>query len=1841
MKHFFKKYSLFAIILFSLFSCNEKKTTSDVTQFKNTIDWFTDKDISIKSDIEVRVKNKIPLKDLNQEQMNALFTISPKIEGKVEQIAGTTFRFIPKERLKFNTEYHVQFDLKGVSVGAPDQDVFKFVVKTKPLQMSVSKYPLESISKDYQRAKFTVYLNDVFKSEQLNSIIKLNSESGKLKCLQKEGLEFESFTFIIDSLERQENNHLISLEWKETEFGSKAEGKLEWVISGKNTFQILDVKIIQEPSQIVKVHFSDPVLKNQNLEGLVQLGDLNNLQYKIDQNVLNIYPKNRIETALVLKIDSKLKNADRYQLKNSYINELMFKPLMPNIELLSNGTILPNSDGLFLNIETTSLYAVNVEVTKIFEDNILQFLQYNSISGNSGLNYVGKSVVRKSVKLFDKSSNSAKGKSIHAIDLANIIRVDPNTIYRVQFSFNPNHVVTSCKKENNEENTPIKPVEIEFNEKGLGEFSEYPISYRNQRHNNRNNACSEAFYYYNSSKRRKYTNVLASNIGLTVKKDDDGTLHFIAVNMITNNVLPSTNIKVYSFQQQELGQTQTNSKGFAKLKLKNNDGYFAIASHGKDKVYLRIPDGSALSMSKFDVSGMRLKNGLKGFVYLERGVRRPGDDIPVTMVLEDNNDHKKMGDHPVTFELYNPEQKLVYKNKEGDHLNGVYSTVFHTSSEAKTGNWQVKVKVGGAVFSKTVKIETVKPNRLKINTDLGDQKIILKKDDVNGSLKVNWLHGAVASNLKADVRMKLKPAKTEFKNYKSYDFGNVARNFVENEQTIFEGELDEDGLADFSINPSFNNAVSGFVRGQFLTKVYEKGGDFSTNVESKLLSPYEAYVGIKFPKAENRYDIYYTDKSNLVKFISLNENGKPIKNKKLHLRVYKVSWRWWWHSGRDDLSNYINSSYYEPIVSTSVKTNAKGEASYDISLPRNSWGRYLVYIEDEETGHAAGKTMHIDWPDWQGRSSSGNASEATMLAFSTDKMSYEVGETAVVTIPSSEEGRALISIENGHKVLEKIWVETQKGETVYRLPISKEMTPNVYLNIMHLQSHAQTKNDIPIRTYGVRSIEVVDPNTQLHPEISMPEKLRPETEFEIKISEKNGAPMTYTIQIVDEGLLDLTKYKTPNPWYSFYSKEALGVKTWDVYNSVIGAYGGTVDQILAIGGDQSVEGTGGKKANRFKPVALHLGPFELKSGTNKVHKVKLPSYFGSVKTMVVASNTATKAYGSAFKQTPVKKPVMLLASAPRSLVVSETFKVPVTVFAMEDHIKSVQVSISGNEFLSIVGDKTKTIKFSKPGEQIVMFDVNVLDKEGIGTLDIKAKSGSEMAKTNIEFNVLNPNPYSTKVERFVLDKNTKQKNIKFESFGVENSRSVKVEFSNFQPFDYSKRLENLIGFPYGCLEQTTSKAFPQLYIGEIVDLNKDDKKRVEYFVNSAINKLSGFQRYNGGLSYWPYSSYYESWAEVYAAHFLIEAESYGYSLPGTLKTNLLNHFKQKSNVWSESNSYSALTQAYRLYVLAKANEPELSAMNRLREQKNISNQAKYRLAHAYILVGQKQIAEEILKTIHSTENKRRYYDSFSSDIRDAAMEMETELALGHNTKVKTLSNEIRDGLNNTNYWMSTQTIGFGLRVMCIYAKSMRADKLTFDYELNQNGKKDVSTGKSMYSFGSALAKGKQKLNINNHSGKPLYVNLITKGKYPIGQDEEIVRGLTVSVTYKDLDGNWMKIDSLKQGTNFIAEVSVRNGGNDRVKNVALSHFLPSGWEIINTRFTGYGMPENSKNDFTDIRDTRVDYFFSMNEGEVKTFKVVLNASYLGRFYIPGIQSEAMYDNDYFVRKTGSWVNVLP
>ncbi|RXQ97605.1 hypothetical protein EO244_01610 [Ancylomarina salipaludis] len=1832
-----------AISVFFLLGKEEKMPTHVKINpgFSEYVDSYTSGIISSESKIKIRlsgqfkqdVESGVPVK-------NNVFSFEPEIKGKITWLDNRTLIFNPEESLKSGQRYKGTFHL-GKLIDVP-KEFAEFPIQIQIIKQAVriskiSFSPYKPTELKYNALKGELATSDVIDNQIVEKMMKAELEDNRIKLKWEHNVGSKIHCFTIDSLIRTDNDRKLILAFNGEPFNVDVKGEKEIEIPSINSFQLMKALVLQQPEQHVEIHFSDPLDGQQDFRGLVEIESAKKLKFTIEGNVLKVYPNNRITGSKEIKISSGILSVSSTKLQKSYTKGLTFEAIKPQISLIGKGVIVPNSNGLHFPFKTVNLSAVDVEIIKIFEDNVTQFLQVNQLDQDSEMRRVSRPVFKKTIELTSPNLIDYGQWNTFSIDLDEFIQNDPGAIYRVELSMKRAYSLYPCSEEA-QSDEELEDNWDSIDEKEDSAWDGIETYYYDEDYNwyDRNNPCKSSYY----KNKKVGRNVLASDLGIIAKSGNDKKVVVAVADLRTTEPLSDIEVEIYNYQQQLLGKQKTDKDGLCTIDLKQKP-FLLIANKGKQKGYLKLDDGSSLSLSTFDVSGEKISKGIKGYMYGDRGVWRPGDTLFLNFILEDKQKVLPKN-HPLSFELINPRGQTTKHMVKTQGVGDFYSFITTTDSDAPTGNWLARVKVGGATFEKSLRIETVKPNRLKIKIDFGKDKLTAQDNAVKGKLEVKWLHGAVARNLKAVIDVKLKSVKTRFKRYTDFVFDDPTQEFESEEYSLFEGEVDDNGLADFSSNLKIQSHAPGMLKATFLTRVFEEGGDFSIDQISLPYAPYKAFVGLKTPAGDKARGMLLTDENHKVSVVTVDANGNPIARKGIEVQVFKVSWRWWWQLGPDNLASYAGSSYHTPLISKTISTNSQGIGDFDFKIKYPDWGRYLIRVKDTD-GHVSGKTVYVDWPGWAGRAQEDNPGGASMLMFGSDKKDYKVGETAKITFKGSKNGRALISLENGSKVLNSFWVQTQDEETVFDLKLTDKMAPTVYVSITLLQPHANTANDLPIRLYGTIPLNVEDPQTQLNPVLNMPDELSSEQDVTLKVKERDGNPMTYTIAMVDEGLLDLTRFETPNPWRNFYKREALGVKTWDIYNMVLGAYGGQIEQVFAIGGDEDLQGKGKKKADRFKPVVKFLGPFELDKNKTAEHHIKLPKYIGSVRTMVVAGKD--NAYGSTDKATAVKSPLMLLATLPRVLSPFEEVKIPVTVFAMDEKLQDVSVKIECNDLLQVVDGSIKQIKFNRIGDQDIEFNLLVKENLGVAKVKIIAESGSEKAEYEMEVQVRIPNPKVTDIYSTIIQPGEMWKQ-EFIPVGINGTNTAILDLASIPPIDFGRRLKYLIDYPHGCVEQTTSSVFPQLYLDKVMEVDENVKEKLTTNIEAGINRLKSFQLADGGLSYWPGGDKSDAWGTCYAGHFMLEAEALGYQLPIGFKERWLEFQQREANNWqSDGKAHSQLIQAYRLYTIALAGEAEIGAMNRLRESNDLTNAGKWRLAAAYALAGKPEVTKEITSLLPgSIPSYKELSYTYGSSERDEAMILETLILLKDKQRMVPLIEKLSGELASKS-WMSTQTTAYCL---IAFSKLLQGDyagsgDLNYTYRFNDQEKVEVNTDKKLKQHQVQLqSTDKGVVEIVNQSTTVMYATLAVEGIPLEGDKTASANGLTMKVDYKDLDDNLIKPESIVQGSDFKVEVSITNPGTlGDYKEMALTQLFPSGWEIHNSRmFDGKSTQQAEQFDYQDIRDDRVYTYFGLKAGKTKRFTILLNASYLGKFYMPTISCQAMYDNKISARTPGEWVLVV-
>lgn len=1853
---------LFLILLtviagFSSCKSNQKDIIPSA-EYAPYVNAYTGGVISQNSTIRIELTQDQPMVDLNQELKDNPFSFSPSLKGKTYWVSNNTIEFVPEEgALKPGAFYEGTFRLGDfVDVGKKLEEFnFSFRVQERNFSIHTDPITVTATQPDQVTVTGEIRFSDVVKKEEVEKMLTAGSEKNKSYPVEITQTDHPTrYVFSISQITREAEDYQLEITAKGNPAGIDRTQNESILIPAKNSFRFLSAVRIDQPENGIEIIFSDPVSNTQDLKGLIDVPEVSSSIFQIKENKVFVYFEAGKLNKLTLNIHEGIRNSQDKPLGTSHSISFSELNLKPQVEMATSAAILPDSKSLIIPFRAVNLYAVDLSVIRIFENNVLMFMQNNSLSSANELRRSGRLVYKKTLWLAKDSSKDVHRWEDYSIDLAGLIHQEPGAIYRVILSFRQEYSAYPCGGSENKEMqfadnkssdnlTKVSGETLSEDDEAVWDTPEtyyyyngsVPMDWSQYRWTERDNPCHPS--YYMNSDRIAACNILASNLGMIVKRNSLNKLWIAVNNILDTKPVAKAQVTIYNFQLQPIGKGETNGEGLVEITPKGVP-FIAVAEADKQKAYVRVVDGEEQSVSRFDVGGKDIQKGLKGFIYGERGVWRPGDTLHISFMLEDRE--KRIPDkHPVALEIYNPRGQFYTKMISTQGTNGFYTFAVPTQADDPTGLWNAYVKVGGTAFHKSLRIETIKPNRLKITLAL-PTILQASSKDVYAPLTSSWLTGATASRLKAKVEMSLSKVNTQFKNYGQYLFNNPATDFTTVRADVFNGVLDAEGRAGVNIQLPVATGAPGMLNATFTTRVFEPGGDASIYSQTVPFSPFTSYVGINLNQPKGKY--IETDKDHVFDIVTVNDQGQPVNRSNLEYKIYRISWSWWWENGEESFGTYINNSSITPVASGNLQTTG-GKTSFKFRINYPDWGRYLVYVKDRESGHATGGTVYIDWPDWRGRSNKTDPSGIKMLAFSLDKDSYEIGETATAIIPAAAGGRALVSLENGSTVLQQQWLEvSDQGDTKLTFKITPEMAPNVYLHISLLQPHAQTVNDLPIRMYGIAPVFVTNRQTILQPQIKMPEVLRPETDFNVTVSEKSGKPMTYTLAIVDDGLLDLTNFKTPDPWNEFYAREALGIRTWDMYDDVLGASSGRYSSLFSTGGDASLK-PADAKANRFKPVVKFIGPFYLAKGKQQTHTLKLPMYVGSVRAMVVAGQDG--AYGNAEKTAFVRTPLMLLSTLPRVLSTQEEITVPVNVFAMENQVKNVTVSLEASGAgVQITGNRQQSLTFDQPGDQLAYFTLKTGSKTGKATIHLTASGNGQQTKETIEIEVRNPNPVVTLRNSQWIEAG-QEAELSYTLAGSSSANNqVQLEVSRIPSVDISRRFDFLYNYQHHCTEQLTSKALPLLFVSQFKAVDEQEAEKIKANVQEAIRQIYARQLPNGGFVYWPGNAVADEWITSYTGMFLTLAQEKGYAV----HPNVLNKWKrfqraaaQNWRMPQEASNWqiwqSELQQAFRLYTLALAGAPEYGAMNRMKEQPGLSIQAKWRLAAAYALTGKMKPAGEL---VYNAETTVIPYSSmnliYGSSDRDEAMILETLILMKRDRDALQQAKKVSQNLAQEN-WFSTQSTAFALMAMGRLAEQLSG---TLDFTWNWNGKQQpaVKSAKAVFEKEIATSPKSGTVSVKNKGKGALSVDLITRTQLLNDTLPAIADNIRLDVKYTDMAGSPISVEDIRQGTDFMSAVTLSNiSGTSDYSNLALTHIIPSGWEIYNERMivpevsssntNEANVPESSAGKYTykDIRDDRVLTYFDLRRGESKTFTVRLQATYAGNFILPAIQCEAMYD----------------
>ena len=1839
MKHCSKILTaIFALALLGS-ACHRNKPVEPSELFAPYISAYTGESVSSDASIRIAFTQEMGAVEKNTPVEEQLFSFSPSLKGTTYWEDGHTLVFRPDEgELRQGECYRGVFRLdKLVQVDRKLKRFrFSFRVQQRDFMLQLDPIEVTSAEPDKATIRGTILFNEPVTREKAEKMINVKGTNIPVGFQNEE--KSDRFRFSISGIKKTREEQKITVTANGKPIGVKGKQTEVAVIPAILRFDYIASQPITEPGNGIRLLFSDPISSKQEIKGLIEVDNLSSYTVQVRENAAEIYYEPYADLdKLQIRIDKSLQSVRGRKLGREVQLESEVQPLRPQVALISEGVILPDADNLKLNFKAVSLNAVDLEVIRIYRSNILSFLQTNKLDEYGGIRRAGRLVCKKKLVLSPQPPTENLWHN-YSVDLKKMFRQEEGGMYRVRLTFKREYATTPfyrsfAQRNDSPDMVPLKTVSAEDESKwdkpdyGYGYYEEWEY-HPEYNWRDRNNPYTESYYWDNSG---VATNLLASNLGMIVKGNESGTYWVTVNDILTTDAVRGAEITLYSLQLRKLASGRTGAKGTVTLQTPSKP-FIAVASKGKQHTYLRLVEGENNSYSRFDVGGEKNIGGIKGFIYGERGVWRPGDTLHLTLILEDK-DGNLPENHPVSLELFNPNGQFYCRKMSSKSIHGFHTFSIPTTSDAPTGLWNAYAHVGQSTFHKALHIETVKPNRLKIDIKLPDSMLDVRKK-LSIPLQAAWLTGAVAQNLPVQVEMTLSKDRTPFKGYEKYSFVHPYADFPTQTRIIHEGRLSESGACRVELPALASDKLPGRLKAQFICRVSENGGDVSVVSKNARISPYSVYVGIRSNLSEV-YPYIETNTDHRFDIVTLSPSGKLVKCSSLEYYIYKIDWSWWWEFDDEDFSSYINNSNHK-IVSSGTLSTPNGKTSINFNVPYPEWGKYMVFVRDKNGGHATGCLVNVDWPAWKGSPDARHPSDIQMLSFSLDKQSYEVGESAQVTIPNLTSGTALVSIENGSKVLDFQRVEIKKGFTNFRFKVTEEMSPNAYVQIHVIQPHSMTADNLPIRLYGVEPFTVTDKKSRLQPVISCPTVQEPQKPFTVSVKEQTGRPMTYTLAVVDEGLLSLTGFKTPDPWDKFHAREALGIRTWDMYNYIVGAFAGKYARMFSVGGDENME-ISPAKANRFQPVVKFLGPFTLKKGGTQSHTICLPQYIGAVRVMVVAAQDG--AYGNAEKDITVRSPLMVLSSLPRVLSVNERVELPVNLFAMDPSVKSVQLQVETGGKAKVKGSRTQNITFQRTGDKTVYFTLETGIATGKEKITVTAKGNGKSAKEVIEIEIRNPNPLAVQTEsRIIRPNETASLPYWLGRAGKENL--LQLEVSTLPALHIADQYDFLADYGHLCSEQLVSKALPLMYKDRFVTLSEKEREQIRTNIVEIIGKLYSRQQPSGGFSYWSEDHQTSEWLTSYVGHFLILAKENGYDVNGKVYSQWLSYQQKTARAWQSVRRNAAgqtfvqsdLEQAYRLYTLALAGKEESGAMNRLRGSKTLSTQARWRLAAAYAVSGKQATAKELTKQAsHTIPAYSSDNSTYGTPLRDEAMILETMLLTNQEEEAFRQARQLA-GKIQAEMGYSTHSSAYTLFVLAqLYEKY--SGKLQFEWSQNNAATSTVKTEKSHFQQLLPLKKLAGNVTVRNTGKGTIYASLYRRYRPLTDSTPAASQHLALQVRYTDLNGQPLDAGRLPQGKDFNVHIRVQNlQPTTACRQVALTYILPTGWEVTNDRYLSESSPaSNIRISHQDIRDDRVLTYFDLPAQSHQEVTLRLRASYCGEYTLPAVRCEAMYDTHTYAR----------
>jgi len=1317
---------------------------------------------------------------------------------------------------------------------------------------------------------------------------------------------------------------------------------------------------------------------------------------------------------------------------------------------------------------------------------------------------------------------------------------------------------------------------------------------------------------------------------------------------------PYQNVKLTAYNHKGNVQAEavTDASGFAQLPNTGREkAQFIVAEKDKQIQILRLNEPK-LDLSEYPISG-RHYQAQELFLYSPRDLYRPGETVHINGLLR-NDAGRFESALPLTVDVKRPDNRVIrHFNWAGD-AQGFYSTTFDLPDNAMTGQWQFVVHLTDKRrFQYDFSVEDFLPERLTM-TLKPEHKQVPADASAKINIQANYLYGAPAAENRFDATVTLSSAQKLFEDYDDFVFGANHYKEFNDSFTVDAAKLDKAGTGTLIIPNKWQDT-------QFplnLTahvNVYEAGGRPLSRYSRLQVWPHDRAVGIK-PLWDSRFAD--PNANNGFELIAVNQAGEPIDMADAQVVLVQENSERYWHWG-DDGWAYRNRDEEQTVYSAMQPLTAA--QAVQIRLPLQ-YGQYRLEVRDGQHNILSSYRFFAGWR-WYDPNNL-QAEKPDQVKLNWQDHAVTPGEKATLSVQAPFAGTALITVESD----ELLWHQVQSIDTAnteIKIPIDQNwQRQDIYASVTVIKAGQPKRKHLPQRALGLIHVPLDKQPQKLAIALNHQPKVLPDQRFSVQVKvnnlQENTQQQSYvTLAAVDTGVLNVSQFKTPDPFAWFFDPRQYAPAIHDMYGRLI-ALIDAKKAVQRFGGDADISRGGDKPKSEVQIVSLLSDKVPLNAQGEAEIDFKLPYFNGELRLMAVAFNNSQ--IGSTDSTIKVAAPVVIEASLPRFMAKGDQSTAVIEVHNTEDKDSEVKLSIQADQALG--GEhKDLTLSLTADEKQRIELPVKATNHQGQGQLTIQAKASNSDFQMNRQWTLglRAARPAITQQHSLIVQAGQTVSNIRdwhnhFESDGLKSVLTISDQIILAE----EQQLAELLQYPYGCLEQTTSRAWP-LILADQQDFSVYAKQSSrDLFANrhqhieTAIGRILSMQKSNGSFGYWSNDSQEANWLTVFATDFLLTAQNQGYSVPQNAlnkATERLRYYVQSqfrlqsdlSRYLSDQHVFRVSVKAYAVYVLAQSQQLSVGDVRRVYDNIPKDINSPLPLAHsarALELMGDQQRATEAWQKVVDFQwqaDRHAYYGNYGSKIRDYAavvrLGLESPLLKQLPQSVLSMLPEIKSELTKRR-WLSTQERGMLFRT----AKSL-AQQSDGDWQINFTNAAETTTIQRQQDLVNVYVEGDAKTNIKieNSGNEALYVDWIYQG-YP-NKPMDLSEGVTVDKQYYDLAGKVLDLSTVRSGDLVIVKISASlDKSIGYLPDALLVDLLPAGFEPENQALahalslddiqidgkTPKQWNENNRLKHEEYRDDRYVAAFTLSSYQATHLVYLVRAVTPGTYTVPQALVEDMY-----------------